>query len=330
MIIPIIPQHGQSIELYLCTGLCGKMWRMAERWKPFIALFIGLFAVSTAAIFIRLAQEENTPSLLVAAGRLTVAAVVLTPYALKRYRVELQRLRPSDIRLGILSGAVLGLHFATWISSLEYTSVINSVVLVTTNPLWVALMAPFILGERISRWTIAGLALAFGGGVLVALSGESGTAPTRSDPLLGNGLALFGAIMAAIYFIIGRRLRARLTLIPYIWLVYSTAAVFLLVMALLWGHSLAQVSGLGLLWIIMLGLVPQLIGHSTFNYALGFLPAAYVSLIVLGEPIGSGVLAAVFLNEMPVGLQALGAALILLGIATATQDQLRPKRKHAR
>lgn len=306
------------------------MWRMAERWKPFIALVIGLFAVSTAAIFIRLAQEENTPSLLVAAGRLTVAAVVLTPYTLRRYRIEIKRLRPVDIRLGLLSGVVLGLHFATWISSLEYTSVINSVVLVTTNPLWVALMAPFVLGEKITRWTIMGLGLAFIGGVLVALSGETGSAPTRSDPLLGNGLALIGAIMAAIYFIIGRRLRVSLTVIPYIWLVYSTAAVFLVISAGLFGHSPMQLSGLALVWIILLGLVPQLIGHSSFNYALGFLPAAYVSLIVLGEPIGSGVLAAVFLNEWPVGLQAVGALMILGGIATATQDQLRPKRNHAR
>lgn len=293
-------------------------------WRPYAALFVGLMAVSTAAILIRLAQEADTPSLVVAAGRLVVASVVLTPFALRRYHNELRALRPADIGLALLSGAVLGMHFASWISSLEYTSVVNSVVLVTTNPLWVAVMAPFFLGERLGYWTLMGLLLAIAGGVVVAVSGESGSPPTRSDPLLGNGLALIGAIMAATYFIIGRQLRARLSLIPYVWLVYSTSAVILVVAVVFLGED-SEIRNLppeAFLWLLLLGLIPQLIGHSSFNYALGFLPAAYVSLIVLGEPIGSGLLAIVLLDEWPIFLQIVGSALILAGIAVATREQL--------
>ncbi len=295
-----------------------------QSWKPYVVMAIGLMAVSTAAIFIRFAQEVETPSLVVAAGRLTVAAVVLTPITLLRYRHELRNLRLVDIGLAFLSGLVLGIHFASWITSLEYTSVVNSVVLVTTNPLWVALMAPFLLNETINRAAVIGLALAIGGGVLVALSGEAGSPPTRAAPLLGNALAVIGAVMAAIYFVIGRRLRACLSVIPYIWLVYGAAAVVLLVTIIVSGDAqqMQYLPTEAFIWVLLLGLFPQLIGHSSFNYALGYLPAAYVSLVVLAEPIGSGILAIIFLDEWPVVVQLMGAALILIGIGVATREQV--------
>lgn len=297
-----------------------------QNWKPFIVLVIGLMAVSTAAIFIRWAQETKTPSIVIAAGRLSVASIVLTPITFRRYRPQLSALRPIDLGFALLSGLALSIHFAAWITSLEYTSVVNSVVLVTTTPLWVAIMAPFLLGEKLRQFAIIGLILAFAGGILVAVSGESGDPPTRQDPLLGNGLAVLGAITVAIYMMIGRNLRARLNVIPYIWLVYSTAAVILLVTVIISGEKVFGLSGEAYLWILLLGLVPQLIGHSSFNYALGYLPAAYVSIIVLAEPIGSGLLAAIFLNEFPVLVQVIGSVLILFGIAVASLDQL-PQRK---
>ncbi len=290
-------------------------------WRPYAALVIGVFAVSTAAIFIRLAQAESAPSLVLAAARLCVASVVLTPLVLRRHRRELRDLQLNDLKWALVAGVVLGLHFATWITSLEYTAVVNSVVLVTTNPLWVALLAPIFLGERLGRWTLVGLALAFAGGVLVGLSGETGEPPTRNAPLLGNGLALFGALMAAIYFMIGRRLRARLSLMVYIWLVYSAAALSMIVVVAVSGQQVLGLPAPAYGWMLLMGLVPQLIGHSSFNYALGFLSAAYVSLVVLGEPIGSGLLAILFLDEWPVGLQIAGSALILVGIAVASKEE---------
>lgn len=291
-------------------------------WRPYAALVIGVLATSTAAIFIRLAQEEAAPSLVVAAARLCVASIILTPLVLRRHWPAVRAVSLSDLKWALVSGVVLGLHFATWITSLEYTAVVNSVTLVTTTPLWVAMLAPIFLGEKLDRWAVAGLILALGGGILVGLSGESGDPPTRNDPLLGNGLALIGAVMAGIYFVIGRRLRARLNLTVYIWLVYSTAAIILALVVLVSGEQVTGLPGSAYLWMLMLGLVPQLIGHSSFNYALGFLSAAYVSLVVLGEPIGSGLLAIIFLNEWPVLLQLVGSTLILVGIGVASKEDL--------
>lgn len=289
-------------------------------WQPFAALVIGLIAVSTAAIFIRLAQVDGAPSLVLSAARLCVASVVLTPLVFQRYLPELRAISLGDLRWALASGLVLGLHFASWITSLEYTAVVNSVTLVTTNPLWVALLAPLALGEKLDRAVLVGLLLAMGGGILVGLSGEAGDPPTRHDPWLGNGLALFGALMAAIYFIIGRHLRARLSLVPYIWMVYSAAALVLVVAVVATKQPVAGFSAETYLWMLLMGLVPQLIGHSSFNYALGFLPAAYVSLVILVEPVGSGLLAILLLDEWPVALQLIGAALILFGIGIASRE----------
>jgi drug/metabolite transporter (DMT)-like permease len=297
---------------------------LPHRTRLLLILAAGVLAVSTAAIFIRLAQDESAPSLVLAAARLTVAALVLTPVVFRRHKRELQTISRQDLKWAMIAGIVLGLHFATWISSLEYTAVVNSVVLVTTAPLWVAMMAPLFLGEKMTRWTAIGLGLALGGGILVALSGDTGEPSTRHDPLLGNGLALFGAVMAAIYFMVGRRLRARLSVTLYAWMVYSSAAILLISVVIISGQRVTGFPAEVYLWMILMGLIPQLIGHSAFNYALGYLPAAYVSLMVLGEPLGSGILAILLLGEWPVLLQVIGSAFILGGIIAASRVEKIP------
>lgn len=290
-------------------------------WRSYALLALAVLAVSTAAIFIRLAQAEGAPSLVLAAARLCVASVALTPVVLSRHRRALRDVTRRDLAWALASGLVLGLHFATWIQSLEYTAVVNSVVLVTTSPLWVALLSPLFLKESLRRWAAFGLLLALGGGALVGLAGDAGDPPTRHDPLLGNGLALTGALMVAIYFMIGRQLRARLHVLVYTWLVYSFAAAFLAVVVLAAGVQVTGLPAEAYLWMLLMGLVPQLIGHSLLNYALGYLRAAYVSLVVLAEPIGSGLLAFVLLGEAPVALQLAGSALILVGLVIASRER---------
>lgn len=295
---------------------------------PRLAIAFGILAVSTASIFIRFAQQD-APSLVVAAWRLTIASLVLAPLALTRHRAELVRLTRTDWALGLLSGGFLAIHFATWISSLEYTSVASSVVLVTTTPLWVALIAPFTLREGLSKMVIIGMLLALVGGVIVGLSDactwESGRLAcpglgefTRGRAFGGNLLAVAGAIAAASYMVIGRRLRRGMSLVGYIFVVYSMAAVVLVAMMLFAGFSPLGYTPSTYLWLILLALVPQLIGHSTFNWALGYLPAAYVSITLLGEPIGSIILAYFLLGETPAAIKIGGAVLILLGIYLAS------------
>lgn len=297
-----------------------------------LGLIGGILAVSAASIFIKFAQE-SVPSLVIAVWRLSIASFVLAPVALTRNRGELRALSRSDLRLALLSGVFLALHFASWISSLQYTSVASSVVLVTTTPLWVALLSPLVLHERISRAAVIGMFLALAGGILVALSDSCNwqgglTCPSLADFLrgqafLGNFLALFGAWMAAGYLLVGRRLRGRITLIPYIFAVYGMAALVEILIMLLSGESAFGYPAQAYFWMILLALVPQLLGHSAFNWALAYLPASFVSVALLGEPVGSIILAYFILGQTPGILNLFGCALILAGIfVVARQNRM--------
>ena len=296
---------------------------------PF-AIIIAVLAVSTASIFIRFAQRE-APSLAIAALRLTVASLILAPVALTRYRNELRKLTRSDLLLGLLSGIFLAIHFATWISSLEYTSVASSVVLVSTGPLWVALLSPIFLKEALTRPVLVGMMLALLGGTVIGLSdscqiGNDLICPpfsqfVRGKAFLGNFLALAGAWTVAGYLMIGRRLRTGMSLVPYIFVVYGNAAIVLLICMIAAGQRPSGYSPMFYLWILLLALVPQLIGHSTYNWALRYLPAALVSITTLGEPVGSAVLAYFILRETPTLLTILGGVLILAGIYLASRTK---------
>ena len=300
---------------------------------PIAILILGILAVSTASIFIRFAQRE-APSLVVAAYRMTLAGVMLAPLALPGAFRDLRSLTVRQRWLIVLSGLFLAVHFGAWITSLEYTSVASSVVLVTTTPLWVAILSPLVLKERMSRDTWLGLILAMIGGALVgfqeACSWSAGNLvclPLQSfiggKAMLGNGLALFGAFMAAGYLLVGRQVRPVLSLFSYTFSVYSLSAIFLLVFVAVSGLKVIGYSGTIYLWFILLALIPQVIGHSSFNWALKYLPAAFVSLALLGEPVGTTILAMIFLKEAPGVAEIAGGVLILTGIFLASRGGLK-------
>jgi drug/metabolite transporter (DMT)-like permease len=298
---------------------------------PLLVLAFGVLATSTASIFIRNAQVY-APSLVIAALRLLIATLVLTPLALTRRPAELRAFGRAELGLALLSGLFLALHFAAWITSLEFTTVASSVVLVSTTPLWVALLAPITIKEPLTRSILTGLAIALLGGVIVGLSdscawgGNGLVCPPlesflKGRAFLGDLLALAGALMAAGYLIIGRRLRASTSLLTYIFLVYGMAAVVLVAIMLAAGENPLGYPPQAYVWILLTALIPQLLGHSSYNYALAFLPAAYVAISLLGEPIGSSILAYIFLDEKPGLLKIIGAILILAGIYLASRSQ---------
>lgn len=297
--------------------------------RLFITISIAILAVSTASIFIRFAQTE-APSLVIAAWRLLLASLILALPALSKHRTELQKLTRKELLLGLASGIFLAFHFATWITSLEYTSVTNSVVIVSTSPIWVALLAPIFLKEKLTKTIMIGIILTLIGGTIIGFSescawdggircaslAESGL----GEGSLGNFLALAGAWTVAGYLMIGRRLRAKMSLISYIFLVYGMAAVVLLVMVLISGNTLFGYSPIIYLWLLLMAIFPQLIGHSTYNWALRYLPVALVAVTTLGEPIGSSILAFIILKETPSILQIVGGVLILAGIYVTSRN----------
>ena len=274
-----------------------------------LAIFIAILAVSTASIFIRFAQAD-APSLVIAAVRLSLASLALAPFALLQHKDEIRALARRQWILAILAGLFLSVHFAAWITSLEYTTVVASVALVSTGPLWVAILSPIFLKETPTRWVWIGMGLALLGGIIVGLGDSCSLTDSRlSCPPLsdlvagsafwGNFLALLGAWTVAGYLMIGRNLRAKISLVPYIFIVYGVAAIALIVYMLAARQTPFGYPPITYLWLLCLALIPQLIGHSTYNWALRYMPASLVSITTLGEPIGSAILAFLFLAKHP-------------------------------
>lgn len=295
-----------------------------KKVTPYLVLVFGIFAVSSASILIRFAQE-NVPSLVIAAFRLTIAAIILFPIILKRYRPVIKQLKKTEVILLLISGVFLAVHFATWISSLEYTSVASSVVLVTTTPIWVAILSPIFLKEKTSFVVWIGILVTLFGSLVVSLQDacwignnqlfcDFMISGTQRKMLLGDFLALCGAWAAAGYMMVGRKVRQAVPVTVYIFFVYSIAAFLLIISCVLLKFSFTGYASINYMWLLLLGLVPQLMGHSSFNYALGYLPASYVSVALLGEPVGSIILAYFMLQENPGIGDLVGGGLIILGI----------------
>lgn len=278
--------------------------------RNYLILALGVVSVSFAAIFIRLA---DAPPLVIAAYRLSLAALLIGPVAWIRSRAELRRLIKNNLAMTLLSGAFLALHFVLWITSLSYTTVASSVVLVTTSPVFVAIASHFLFHEKLSRRAILGMVICLVGAVVIGY----GDWRIGSEAFLGDVLAFLGTLSVVGYLLIGRRLRQNTGLLSYSCLVYSSAALFLLLAVFTLNYRLFGYSATTYVMFALLALVPQILGHLSINWALGFVPATMVAIAVLGEPVGATALAFVILNESPAFTQIGGGILILSGIFIA-------------
>jgi drug/metabolite transporter (DMT)-like permease len=261
-------------------------------------------AVSAAAIFIRLA---DAPAVAIAFWRCALgAALLLGPSFVRRERFPKGR----DLYVGVASGVALGAHFGFWISSLDYTSVAASVVLVSTQPVFVAILAYLLFGERTSPVSFAGILAALAGTAVIAGDDSVGSAA-----LLGNALALAGAVTVAVYVLIGRSARTGgIGVLPYSVVVYSAAALSLLPVALILDVKLWGYPGETWFWLWAITLGPQIMGHTVFNWALRYVEASILSGTILAEPVVSALLAWLILAEKP-GLPTIfGGAVVLLGL----------------
>ena len=275
-------------------------------------LTVGILAVSCGSIFVRLA---HAPALAVSAYRVLWASALFAPALLSGPIREWGPLTRRDWSLLILSGFALAFHFALWIASLSYTSVASSVLLVDTTPFFIGLASPWILGRACPGRFWFGLSLAFAGCLLIFYGDWS----QSSTSLKGNLLALSGAIAMAVYLTVGNRARQKLSLIPYVWPVYATAAIALAGACILADVPLRGYPGKTHLFMFLLGLVPQCIGHTTYNWSLKWLPPSMVALIGLAEPVGAGILAYLILNETLTVIKIVGGAIVLAGIYLASR-----------
>lgn len=284
--------------------------------RHLLVLVTGVIAISWAAPLIRLA--EPAPALAIAALRLVIAAPPMVGIALWRGERDLGRIEARDRWLLVLSAVALAAHFAFWVVSVQRTSILASVVLVTMQPLFVAIGAWLFLHERPTREVNLGILLGVLGAAMLVGAGAS-----DAGTLSGNLFALVGGVMSSVYLVIGRGARRRLSTATYGAVVYSLTAVILVALAVGTGTALGGHPASSYGYIVLLALVPQLIGHNAMNWALGSLSAAVVAVAILGEPVGSALIAAVLLDEVPTLLEAAGGAVVLAGVYVALRGARR-------
>ncbi|HEY9634300.1 MAG TPA: DMT family transporter [Coleofasciculaceae cyanobacterium] len=296
-----------------------RILKQPLKWQVGLLLVAGVCAISTAAIFIRLAMDANASagvgfSLFLAASRLAIASLLLLP--------AWGNLRQTQLNSGALSyaaaaGVCLAIHFATWITSLSFTSIAASTTLVTTNPIWVALISWLWFKEKPTRLTILGIGVAFLGGVLIGF-GDTGAVTAGSNPLLGNFLALVGAWMASLYLLLGREAQRRgIGISSYVAVAYSAGALVLLPLPLIAGSSYIGYPVAVYLYILLMAVASQVVGHTTLNWAVRWISPTLVTLVMLFEPVCSSLLGFLIFHEVPGVLVLVGAVILLCGVAIA-------------
>ncbi|OPZ74990.1 MAG: 4-amino-4-deoxy-L-arabinose-phosphoundecaprenol flippase subunit ArnE [Firmicutes bacterium ADurb.Bin456] len=278
--------------------------------NPYLGVILAVIAVSFSSIFTKLV---SAPPLAIAFYRLSFAVLILAPLALNAAgRAEYAGISRRDLVLAVVSGVFLALHFVVWITSLNYTSVASSTVLVTLQALFVVAGSFFFFKEKISQKGLAGIALTLTGSVLIGINDFK----IGGEALWGDLLAFSGAFFVAVYFLIGRSLRTRLSLFPYVFLVYGASSIFLLLFNIATATPLHPYPRLDWVWFFLLALVPTILGHTVFNWALRYVKTAVVSVSILGEPVGATILAYFIFREIPGLLQLIGGVTIILGLYT--------------
>ena len=278
-----------------------------------VAILVGLVSFGGSPLLIRYAGD--TPALAIAAWRTILVAGLLLPIAFVKRRDEIRDLPAREWALAVAAGVFLGVHFVSWIQSVQLTSVASSSVLVASSPVFIAILGAVFLREvpRHRTWIAIGVAVV--GAALIGW-GESGPRETAlPNPALGNGLALLAALLVSVYLLIGRSVRQRTSVLTYFAILNAVAALTTLSVCLALGVELALSPAVFGLCVLM-ALGPGLLGHGSFNLALAYYPAAFLGLLTLSEPVIASVGALILFREVPSPLAIAGGVIVLVAIAT--------------
>ncbi|GEN88221.1 DMT family transporter [Oceanobacillus sp. FSL W8-0428] len=277
-------------------------------FNPKAAVVIGVFSISTSAIFVRLASEASAS--IIANYRLLFAALLLLPFILFHYKHEFKRITTKNWGLSILAGVFLALFFILWFESLNHTSVASSVVLISLQPILAFIGTYFIFGERFSSGAVISIFIVLLGGLIIG----SGDFQLSGDVLYGDMLALLGAIAVTTYFLSGQHVRKNVSLITYTFIVYSISAVTLTLFNIIQQENFFSYPASHWWIFIALAIIPTFLGHSLFNWSLKWLSTSTISMAIVFEPVGAGILAFLILNEAPTWAQFLGGTIIVIGL----------------
>ncbi|WP_156290381.1 DMT family transporter [Oceanobacillus salinisoli] len=277
-------------------------------FNPYIAIVIGVIAVSTSAVFVKLA--DDTPAAIIAYYRLLFAVLIMAPIVLTKYRKEFRRINKKNWILSILAGVFLALHFILWFESLTHTSVASSVVLVTMQPIFVFLGTYLLFQERFSFGTIISMIIAIFGSIIIGWGDfqHSGMA------LIGDFLAILAAIAMTVYLLTGQQTRKNLSLMTYTFIVYGVSSITLLIYNLIMQYPFFGYSASNWYIFLALAILPTFFGYTIFNWSLRWLSSSTVSMAIIFEPVGATILAYFILGELVTWYQLLGGTIVIFGL----------------
>lgn len=291
--------------------------------KILIIISVGVFGISIAAIFVRLSTIESNLdgigfNLFLAASRLITSFLLMLP--LLRGISDIKT-HPRAFLYAIMAGFFLAIHYASWFLSLSYTSIVASTTVVTTSPVWIALIAWIFLKERPSRQVLIGIFFAIVGGFIIGYDGIVTENSVGKKPLLGIFLAFIGSVVYGLYFLAGREAQKRgLSTSVYALVAYGSSAVALFPLPFFFGYGYSGYPPLVYLYVFLMAVISQVIGQTCLNWSLRWISPVIVTLAVMFEPVFSGILAYIFFREIPSKTLLTGAIVILLGVGVAAQS----------
>ncbi|MCC5910237.1 MAG: DMT family transporter [Clostridiaceae bacterium] len=275
--------------------------------RVYLIMLVGVIAVSFSAIFVR---NTTAPSTIVAMYRMVLTFFLFVPVMLTNGREKITQITKKEVILCGLSGIFLALHFSTWIASLSYTTVASSTVLVGLQPIFTAIIGYFLYKERLSRNGIIGMAIAiFGGSVIGILDFQ-----VSEGHLYGDFLALMGGFFGALYILIGRTVRKKVSTLVYTFLVYGSCTLILVIVNIYLRTPIIGYSSKDYILFLAMAIVCTVGGHTIFNWSLKHVEANKVSTAMLGEPVGATFLAIILLKEVPNQWQIVSGILIITGL----------------
>ncbi len=286
--------------------------------NPYAAVVIGVISVSASAIFVKLC---SAPSGVIAFYRLFFSVLFMTPIFLNKHIRELRFMTKKDLMFSAIAGVLLAFHFILWFESLNFTSVASSTVLVTLQPLFAFLGTYLFFKEKLSGKTIVCGIVAIAGSVLISW----GDFRINKTALFGDFLSLTACALITGYLLVGQSVRKRMSLISYTFVVYLISSITLLIFILAVNQPLYPYNLSDWSYFILLAIVPTLLGHSLFNWALKWVSTSIISMAILFEPVGATILAFFILGEKTVWSQIAGGIIVILGISLFVIDDRKEK-----
>ena len=297
---------------------------MVQMWS---LVAVSALAWSFGPICVRFAFQYDMPSALVSFGRMITGVFIFAPYVWYKSKPELVAMPRRSLWLALAAGCLSGANILLMIASLEHISILVNQAFIATIPIWVAVLEVTLLKQSLGKAIWLGVLAAVVGGCMMAFAtAEQPAISEGGNPTIGVLLAVTSACSASLYIIVGRRLRGSVSFAPYIWLVYAGGAFITLLVVALSGISLLGYDARGYIWVLLLAILAQVMGHGALNYVVKFVSPTTLTMSVQTVPVLSAIWAFFIFNEIPTAWQAAGGLMLLLGVFVVLKGHARQRR----